>query len=153
LGGYLFWGRWYHVPNNSVIISGEKELMNRLQTIEKGLQDKIIHDALHAGAEIVKREAEANSVFEILIDVERFQAKIGPDKEHWYANIIEHGAKKHIIKIVRKKALSNSKEILGSEIRHPGIKKKPFLRPALDNNLARIEQEMGKVIAKALGVE
>lgn len=150
------------MKKNSVIITGEKELMVKLSQIEKELKEKITHDALLEGGKVIQQAASSNAPGSIAESIEikiendgngNFYVLVGPDEEHWYANIIEHGAKKHKIKIHDKKVLTDDKFVFGKEVDHPGFKKKPFLRPALDNNETEAQRKMEEVIARALGVK
>lgn len=141
------------------VITGENELMARLNRLANDLKKSITEEALLAGAAVVKREAARNApgsiAQSIVIELDDRapipRARIGPDKDHWWANIIEFGARRHRIKIKTKTVLTEGQEFYGKEINHPGFRKRPFMRPALDDNRAEIEREMGRVIARRLG--
>ena len=149
-------------PNRSstgAVITGENELMARLNRLANDLKKNITEEALLAGAAVVKREAARKATGSIaqtiVIELDDTspipKVKIGPDEDHWYANIIEFGAKRHRIKIKNKTVLSEGQEFYGKEVNHPGFRKRPFMRPALDDNMDEIKREMGRVIARRLG--
>jgi len=142
------------------VITGETELMNRLNAMADHLKKDITKDALMAGAEVVKREMSAKALGSIaqVVEIEFTaspgipKAKIGPDKDHWYAVFQELGAVPHTIKIKAKQVLSDGREVFGREIRHPGVTKKPFIRPALDEHETEVKTAMMAVIRQRLGV-
>ncbi|HBV97777.1 MAG: hypothetical protein JL50_02950 [Peptococcaceae bacterium BICA1-7] len=137
-----------------VVISGERELFARLSQIGIELAGPAKKKALMAGAEIVKQEAEARANGDpgIAIKIEDSTALIGPDKRHWKWRFIEYGVGSHLIRPKRKEVLANKSagEFFGEKVNHPGIAKKPFLRPALDENEDRIRQAIREELARVL---
>jgi HK97 gp10 family phage protein len=133
--------------------------MARLNDLADDLKKDIAKEALTEGAKIVQRSAAANAwgsvaqAIEIEVDATEPipKAKIGPNKDHWYAVFQEFGAKRHVIKVDVKTVLSDGSDVFGREVNHPGVRKKPFLRPALDDNLDEIKRKIGDVIARRLG--
>jgi len=148
--------------STGAVITGEAELMNRLNAMANDLKKDITKEALIAGAEIVKRAAESKAHGSVAqhIEIETIfvgqglpKVLIGPDKDHWYAAFQEFGAKRHTIKIgAGKKILSDGSEVFGREVNHPGVTAKPFMRPAIDDNEAQVKAAMMAVIRRRLGV-
>jgi len=142
------------------VITGESELMNRLNSMADDLKKEITKEALMAGAEVVKREMSAKADGSIAQSIKMEfpettgipTIRIGPDKEHWYAAFQEFGAVPHTVKIKSKQILADGGEVFGREIRHPGVRKDPFVRPAVDDHEAEIKSAMMSVIRRRLGV-
>lgn len=67
-------------------------------------------------------------------------AQVDPSK---YAHLVEKGTKPHAIKIT-------NGPFKGRTIQHPGSPAQPFLRPALDNNIARVREIFATVIKEGL---
>ena len=88
------------------VVTGEAELMNRLNSMADDLKKDITKEALMAGAEVVKREMSAKARGSIAHSIKiQFPRNIGvpnvligPDKDHWYASFQEFGVSRHIIK-------------------------------------------------------
>ena len=146
--------------STQAVITGELELMNRLNSMADHLKKDITKEALMAGAEVVKREMSAKAHGSIAQSVEiEFPettgiptVKIGPDKDHWYAAFQEFGAVPHIVRIKSKHILSDGGDFYGREVRHPGLRKDPFVRPAIDDHEAEVKTAMMAVIRRRLGV-
>lgn len=146
-------------PNASAIISGERELMARLNAMAADLKKEISKEALTEGAKIVQRDMSARAPgsiagaieIEVDITVPVPIARVGPNKDHWYAIFAEYGAKRHTIKTTTKKVLADGSAVFGKEVNHPGVRKRPFVRPALDENIVAIRRKIGEVIARRLG--
>ena len=47
--------------------------------------------------------------------------------------------------------LADGSAVFGKEVNHPGVRKRPFVRPALDENIVAIRRKIGEVIARRLG--
>ena len=145
--------------STQAVITGESELMDRLNSMSDDLKKNITKEALMAGAKVVKREMSAKARGSIAQSIEiEFSdttgiptIRIGPDKEHWYAAFQEFGAVPHTVKINSKQILSDGGDFFGREIRHPGLTKKPFVRPAIDDHEAEVKTAMMAVIRRRLG--
>lgn len=141
------------------IVTGERELMSRLNALSTDLRRGISEEALIQGAKIIQRSAIskapgsiAQSIkIEIDTGAQIPMAKIGPDSDHWYAAFTEFGAKRHTIKVKNKKVLSDGTAIFGKEVDHPGVQAKPFLRPAFDENEEAVKRKIHEVITRRLG--
>ena len=168
------------------VITGETELMSRLNSMADDLKKDITKEALMAGAEVVKHEMSAKALGSIAQAIEiQFplttgipRVIIGPDKDHWYAAFQEFGAVPHKILPKKrltagtrgsafgtlrtssslnqgnrlKKVLAGDGNIFGTTVNHPGVTKKPFIRPALDEHEAEVKMAMMAVIRRRLGV-
>ena len=66
---------------------------------------------------------------------------------HW----LEFGAAPHIIKIRRKKVLSNGTEIFGKLVHHPGMKAQHPLRKSVYDNIDAIQAEQKELLKMLSG--
>jgi len=157
----------------SAVIKGEQELMNRLNSMAANLRKDISHDALMEVAKIVQRAAAAKAPGEVAQHIEIEidtstqvpRASIGPHKDYWQGVFVEFGVKPHKIETKkttgrgrRRRAIDNAKKVLsdgnaifGTKVNHPGVDKKPFMRPALDDHESEVRNKIGEVIARRLG--
>lgn len=151
-------------------VKGFKELDEALKQFPIKLQRNILKSATKEGAKVIQRAAIAMAPVEtgqlaksikIKIKTKRKQHTVtyivGLNKKGWYGRLVELGAGAHIIKIKSKKALTIGDKIIGTEIQHPGvIKRKPFMRPAIDNYadqaIAAIKTKLLQGIEKNLPV-
>lgn len=80
-------------------------------------------------------------------------AHIGPPKEKWYYKYFEKGTPPHAIKPKGAKALKLVPlgEVFAAGVQHPGMAARPFLRPTVDENEGDIRDEVGQVLATAVG--
>jgi len=168
------------------VITGETELMNRLNSMADHLKKDITKEALMAGAEVVKREMSAKALGSTAQAIEIHfpqttgvpRVLIGPDKDHWYAAFQEFGAVPHTIETKKrlpagtrgnafgtlrtslnfnrgarlKRVLAGNGQVFGTVVNHPGVTKKPFIRPALDEHETEVKSAMMAVIRRRLGV-
>lgn len=82
-------------------------------------------------------------------NVVRFSVTAGSNKA-FYAHMIEFGISPHLIKIKNKKLLSKLTKTFGTKVEHPGVKPKPFMRPAVDNTENKIVDTIAKTLQKRL---
>jgi HK97 gp10 family phage protein len=75
--------------------------------------------------------------------------KSGRGADVFYAHMVEFGAAAHVITAKDGKALAFGGGVYKS-VNHPGIKAKPFLRPALDGNAGAALVAVGEAIKKRL---
>lgn len=71
------------------------------------------------------------------------------DKEAWYAHLVEFGTVAHFIKPKNRKSLffaSLAREL----VKHPGAKKRPFMRPAFDEGAPRAIQAMAAYMRRRI---
>ncbi len=60
-----------------------------------------------------------------------------------YAPYLEYGVRPHIIKPVHKKALHfkiDGEDVFAKTVHHPGFNERPYMRPALWNNMENIKK-------------
>ena len=53
----------------------------------------------------------------------------------FYAHIVEFGARRHLIRPRAKKAMQIGTQFIGGEVDHPGVRPRPFMRPAADSKM------------------
>jgi HK97 gp10 family phage protein len=130
-------------------VTGLPALLAALEDIPIKLERNILRGALRAGAKVQLQEAQRDCPAETggphpgaLRDslrittsargsTVRAQVKAGGPKAFW-AKFVEFGTAAHLIKPKNKKSLffaAANAEV----VHHPGAKKRPFMRPALDN--------------------
>jgi HK97 gp10 family phage protein len=125
------------------VVTGMAELQKALDQLPAKVERNILRGALRAGAKVSLEKARAgiHSVDGDLAASLRVKTSargglvkatvIAGNKKAWYARLVEMGTAAHIIKAVKAAALFfNGQAIEG--VRHPGAKKHPFMRPALD---------------------
>ncbi len=132
-------------------IKGLAELQRALDQLPAKIEANIMRAAVRAGAKVIAKEAAANvsSVSGDLAASLRFGARPnaregklvgyvragGKGKKGkasvFYAHMVEHGTAAHVIKA----RAPNRMLALGvAQVNHPGARKKPFLRPAMDTH-------------------
>lgn len=137
-----------------VNIKGLAELQAALAQLPVKMENNILRGALRAGAKVVAKQASANvhQVSGALAESVRFGCKVdraggrltafiraggrgkkgsakGGKNPAFYAHMVEGGTVAHLIKA---KAPKRMLAVGVAQVQHPGAKKKPFLRPALD---------------------
>lgn len=135
-----------------------RELHRRQMNVENGLEE-----ILHAAAEVLQEASAANvrATSQSMADEmarETLEKKpgfvavgVGPDKEHWYAHIIEFGAKGHAVATKSKKALLFVTGALRPRTNHPGLPARPFLRPAFDTRQGEAQDVAAKKFKEKTG--
>lgn len=128
--------------------------------------DIVIEPAANAGAQLLRDEMAQNAPGPHIVkevskkERGRITIVIGPDKAHWYYQFFETGAAAHEISPRRrrevwysrnaaragggtgKKALAFGEEVF-SNVKHPGVGMRAFMRPAVDSK----HEEAAKKIA------
>lgn len=159
-----------------VFVKGLDDLLKVLETLPAKMEQNVMRGALRAGMKEVLAEAKANAAVlsgemrdGLKISTRarngRVTASIKAKGKHAYlAHLIEYGTKAHKIFPKNGKALvirSNSRASSGTakrwmniraaeSINHPGIKARPFMRPALDGKAGAALLAMGSYIKKRL---
>lgn len=143
-------------------IKGGAELQKFLSDLPVKMEKNIMRSALRAGAKPIAEEAKAN----VSVDQGDLRGSIrvstgakggtvtasvkAGNKNAWYAHLIEFtGAVPHKIKAKGKGWLAFG-GIFAKSIDHPGMKAKPFLRPALDSKANAAIQAVGEQVRKRL---
>ncbi len=127
-------------------VKGLPELEKVLAELPVKLETKILRGAMRAGATVILNEAKARvpvksgrlaKTLRISTSVKRgvVTARVvaGNRKQGvFYAHLVEGGSGPHIIKARRAKYLRLHGNVFIKRLAHPGARKNPFLRPALD---------------------
>ena len=152
---------------SSTHIKGLAELQRALDTLPAKIEANVMRAAMRAGAKVIAKEAAANvnSVSGALAASVRFGARPnakegkllgyvragGKAKKGkaaaFYAHMVEFGTAAHVIKA----RSPNRMLALGvAKVMHPGSKKRPFMRPALDTHAVAALEVMREHIRKTL---
>lgn len=154
-------------------IKGLKELHDQLQTLPARVEKNVLSGAMNQGINII-RDAAKQTVDskKIRKAIKSRQVKGKPGsvirqvyiKDVFYAKFLEFGTASYYtgqgktvgapyqIKPTRKKSLKTDDEYFSSAL-HPGIKPKPFLRPAFDSSSGRAIDAMKSYIKIRLPME
>ncbi len=128
-----------------VHVSGLKELAAFLDELPTKIAKNVMRGSLRAGMKVVQAEAKSTSAFADKTGLLRAGLKIGTNsrggtvtaslkakgKHGFIAPWLEYGVKPHVIKAKDGGALSFGGGVFQS-VNHPGIRPRPFMRPALD---------------------
>jgi len=143
-------------------VEGVEDLEQALRDLGVEVQ-KVLIRAAEAGAEVIRKEAEKRApgpgVAKKVVKRGKYEAHVdvGPDKEHWYYQFFETGADPHIIPRKKKRAEGKRLAFQGRNglvrprmVRHPGMKPRPFLRPAIDEARDEAVRKAGRVFRGAI---
>lgn len=144
-------------------IIGLENVKNILRKLPARVEKNVLTAGVRAGANVVKTSA-VNKLSGVAkkkdIVVQKRKSKkgqikfsVGPSKEKWYLRFIESGTVPHWVRVQNRDVLSDYGSYFGDEIFHPGIRKSPFLRPAMDENTGKILQAMGTKMGAAIEKE
>lgn len=145
----------------------------QLKELTRAARKEVIEEALLAGGTIIHDVAESRAPGPLLLRIiggrslrkrvdSRFSfvvksngkfAAIGPDAKHWYYRFAEFSAKPHDIAGKGKKLKFEGADgtvFTARAIKSGGVKMRPFLRPAVDNNGDDAVQAMGAVLAREI---
>lgn len=166
--------------SSSVEITGLKELYDLLQDLPTKVEKNVMRGALRKGQNVIKDAAKSlinNKTGALSKSVRiRFKTKsekmgwvrshlIAGDKDAWYAHILEFGSASYYTgkgKTVGRPYKIESKSgkpllIAGGNpvksVMHPGVRPKPFMRPAFDSNSQNAINEMASYIRDRLPKE
>lgn len=147
-----------------VKLKGFAELQKALSELPDKIERNIVRSALRAAAKVTADEAKRQVPVKSgkLRDSIRVTTKIvngrptasvrvGGNKkgQPFYAHLVEFGAKAHFIKPKRAKSLFVA-GVLRDGVQHPGARKHPFMRPALDASHQRAVLAFGEAVKKRL---
>lgn len=151
-----------------VHVTGLKELQEFLSALPVKMERNILRSALRAGANVVKAEAQQQLASHGNVKTGELsrglkvstRAKGGKvtatlrarGKHSHIAHWIEFGTAAHIIAGKKGKMLTFAGRTFKA-INHPGIKAKPFMRPALDGKAGAALVAVGEAIKKRLTKE
>lgn len=145
-----------------VQISGLKELNAKLKKMASRDANRITRRGISKMAQIIRKEMRAqapretgdlrkNIAYKIFRDSRGcFRGKVGPRPKAFYARFIEFGTAAHMIPRKDTKGRPQKKLKIGNRVltsvTHPGIRPKPFLRPAFEASKRRAVDEAGKLM-------
>ena len=163
-----------------VDIQGLAQLDAALKTLTADMEGKVVRGGLLAGQKVIAQAARDNLEDQdavktgelrksIRVRFKRKSQKFGwvryevvaGGKKAWYSHLIEFGTasfysgkgktvgKPYKIKAKKKGSLSFG-GLLKEQIIHPGIKPRPFMRPAFDENSKEALEAMAEYIRKRL---
>ena len=124
-------------------ITGLSDLQALLDQLPANIEKKVMRGALRAGQKVVLDQARqaVHNVSGDLAQSLRIKTSarggkvsatvVAGNAKAYYARMVEFGTAAHLIKPKKGKALTFGGREYAS-LRHPGAKKKPFMRPALD---------------------
>lgn len=147
-------------------INGGAALDDLLRTLPVKVETNIMRSALRAGARVyldqVKQELSAISKTGALLASARITTRKGRDgkisasvkvgnRQAFYAQMVEFGTRPHVIKAKPGSAMN----VNGSEVKtvnHPGIRPRPFMRPAAEAKfteaVAAVQAQVRKRLTK-----
>lgn len=139
----------------NIELDGLEEVLQELQKRGASIIDGLEDIAL-AGAAIMENAVESNAPGSISGAIETETTKktksevkvdIGPNRKKWYARFVEFGTKAHMIPygVINGKFVKN--------IRHPGAKARPYMRPAFDTGKDDTITAMGEKTKELSGAE
>lgn len=146
-----------------VELIGDKELHEKLHRLGIGVQNAN-SKAARAAEVPIQAEASAGAPGPHILALQSKREStedlavvdIGPDKDHWFYQFFETGAIAHTIKAKKAKALAfegrNGLVVIQS-VQHPGMKKKPFLKKSMTNNIDLVREIAGKVFLEEINKE
>lgn len=147
-----------------VKVKGFAELQKALDELPDKIERNIVRAALRAAAKVT--EAEAKRLVPVrsgkLRDSIRVSTRLVKGKPKatitaggnkrgapFYAHLVEFGAKAHFIKPKRAKSLFIA-GVLRDGVDHPGARKHPFMRPALDASAQAAVLAFGQAVKARL---
>jgi len=156
--GYLVHGEFIYAE-----LRGIDELLENIKLLG-GNMNEIIEDALTAGAEIIRKAADANNpradvqmelgdvkMRGVITGGKRLTMSIGPSKAKWRYTYVETGTRAHEVSPKNQEALKLYQAegiITKNTLQIPSIAAKPFLRPAFDGNKEKAIAKFGEVVRK-----
>lgn len=125
-------------------INGLSDLQALLDKLPANIEKKVMRGALRAGQKVVLNQARqaVHNVSGDLADSLRIKTGarrgkvtatvVAGNGKAFYARMVEFGTASHWIRPKKGKSLFVA-GVMRSAVDHPGAKKKPFMRPALDS--------------------
>jgi HK97 gp10 family phage protein len=149
-------------------VKGLVELKRALDDLPNKIQNNIMRGAMRAGAKVLAEEAARNihSVSGTLADSIRVSTRMKGDTvvgrvvvgdkgkkgraSAFYARFVEFGTAAHVIKA---RAPNRMLAVGVAQVQHPGARKKPFLRPALDSKGRDAVEAMREYVRRRLSTK
>jgi len=147
------------MPTITTRIEGADELKAKIERLKTKARGGILENAAKAGAEVIRDAAAADAPgphveLELSASAEyAVEFSIGPDAAHWYYMFFETGAGRHAVTGNTKKAVAfqgSGGEVVRVVVDHPGIKAKPFLRPAIDGRRGEAVAVVGRHLRQGI---
>jgi HK97 gp10 family phage protein len=147
--------------NDLVNVKGLAELQKLLNTLPAKMEANVLRGALRSGAKVVMEQAKQNAPIEsgtmkdgLKISTSNrrgvVSASVKARGPHGFlAHFHEYGTQPHTIS-GKKGGMLNINGTLIPSVEHPGIKPRPFMRPALDARAQDALVETGEYIKKRL---
>ena len=141
-----------------VELVGDKELRDKIRKLGDNVR-KANSQAAREGAEPIRVEANSNAPgphilarqSKIMSTEDQAVVDIGPDKDHWYYQFTETGAGPHEIQGSAFLAFEGSSGLVITKVvKHPGVKARPFLRPAMRHNREAAQKLAGEVFLREI---
>lgn len=153
-----------------ISVSGLAELQRALDQLPAQMEANVLRGALRAGAKVqldaARRGVPVQSgalrdslkistrskrgVVTATVRAGAKNKKTGADA--FYAHFVEFGTARHFIKPKAAASLFFA-GLFGDVVDHPGAKKRPFMRPALDSTLSSATQAVAEYIRKRLATK
>lgn len=149
-------------------VKGLADLQRALDQLPAQIEANVMRAALRAGAKVVAEQARANisSHSGLLAASVRIGTRVKNGKAQayvraggrgkkgqtsaFYAHMVEHGTAAHVIKA----RPPNKLLAIGvAKVDHPGAAKRPFLRPALDQQAMAALEAMRETVRKRLATK
>lgn len=153
-----------------VHVKGLADLTQRMSTLADKVKRNVLRGALGSGMRVVQPVARRNvrkvsgklaAGLKIRTSIrgDTVKAALRATGEHAFAAVLIEwtGAKPHTIKAKTAKGLLLRGGKIVKSVQHPGFKKRPFMRPALDGEAARalvaVAEYMKKRLATKHGID
>lgn len=147
-----------------VKLKGFAELQKALSELPDKIERNIVRSALRAAAKVTLEEAKRQVPVRsgklrdsLRVSTRLVKGKplatitVGGNRKNapFYAHLVEFGAKAHFIKPKRAKSLFIA-GVMRDGVEHPGARKHPFMRPALDATAQRAVIAFGQAVKARL---
>jgi len=143
-------------------IKGVPELIAKMQMLPDEVQTKILGGATIAAANVFQEEARANvpkrsAQLERAIRVVKGNSKVKgivgakvvlKGRHAYLGKWMEWGTVAHLITVRTKGTLVIGGKAIGKKVKHPGIRPRPFMRPAVDNKMAEAIQTVHQFLER-----
>lgn len=153
---------------NEVRIEGLADLHKLMQELPAKIEANALRGGLRAAAKVIEAEAKRLAPVgtgkhvgtlrdSLRVSVRRRNGKVDATvkaggKKAWYARLVEFGTAAHLIRPKNRKSLFFA-SLAREQVNHPGAKKKPFMRPALDSKAQQAMQTLADYLRARLPKE
>ena len=148
-------------------VKGLAELQKFLDQLPAKMEANVLRGSLRSGAKVIANAAKSNVTsvsgelaksIRVSTRTKKSDGKVSASvktgsRAAFYAHMIEFGTRPHVIKAKDKKVLRIEGRFAGKEVKHPGAKPKPFMRPALDTQSGAAIVAAGEYIKKRLATK